>query len=119
MPRGIDEYMQRLISQDNDASSSHALGSSLVTKNKDRAAKQQHACGGASRYELKKQCDAVLRKLTKQQDEPDRIQKLMQACDGSDYEQLAKLQKQLSEAQRLVDELETQWLTLSEKLESL
>ena len=43
----------------------------------------------------------------------------MQACDGSDYEQLAKLQKQLSEAQRLVDELETQWLTLSEKLESL
>lgn len=119
MPRGIDEYMQRLASQDKDAGSSHALDSGSMSKNKDRAAKQQRACDGVSRYELKKQCDAVLRKLTKQQDEPDRIQKLMQACDGSDYEQLAKLQKQLSEAQRLVDELETQWLTLSEKLESL
>ncbi|MDD5800002.1 MAG: hypothetical protein PUD09_05105, partial [Coriobacteriales bacterium] len=58
----------------------------------------------------------VDRKLQKIQDEPDRLRQELTTIAPTDYEALMAKQAEITQAQKDIEDLETQWLELSDKL---
>ena len=119
VPGGVDEYLQKL-DQNRRARSAHpkapgtAGGQAKDTDDSDDA--QKPALSNQERRELKKRFDAVDRKLQKIQDEPDRLRQELTTIAPTDYEALMAKQAEITQAQKDIEDLETQWLELSDKL---
>jgi ATPase subunit of ABC transporter with duplicated ATPase domains len=116
VPGGVDEYLSLLnVSIQNQNSTGVTSGATVG----DGTAKQATQPGGltnAERRELKKRFDAVSRKLQKKQGEPDRLRAKMAQIDASDYQGLMDAQRDVDAAEAELDELETEWIELSDKL---
>ena len=105
-PGGVDEYLERL-----DARSSHAQDRVI-----QKESSATNGLSNAERRQLKRQFDAVERRLAKLEHEPDRLRSLLEAADPTDYEQLVSRKNDLDNTLQLIDELETEWIELAEKL---
>ena len=68
------------------------------------------------RRTLKKRFDAVSRKLEKVSSKPQVLRDELLNIDSSDYQALLNKQEEISAAEQELEELETEWLELSERL---
>lgn len=109
-PGGVDEYLDRL-----DRRRAESMGAPVVEAPKEAAPKKV-GMPNSRRRELKKRLDSVARRLERQEQVPDRLRAEMDAIDPTDFEALVAKQKQITEAQELLDELESEWLELTEEL---
>ncbi len=123
VPGGVDEYLRLLAEGKQGAAPSGlpgpAASAGTPTGSGAVVAGEGTGPGGlsnAERRELKKRYDAVTRKLDKLSGEPDRLREEMGSLDASDYEALMAAQARLDDALSKIDELETEWLELSERL---
>ena len=107
-PGGVDEYLERL----------DARGARATTAPRQRREKAQahEGLSNAERRELKKRLDSVERRMAKLEDEPDRLRAVLAETDPTDFELLVKRQAEVDSAVARLDELETEWLELSERL---
>ncbi len=112
-PGGVDEYLERLDARLGEQRKSVQPASSETT---GRGGQRPNGLSNAERRELKKRFDAVERRLSKLSGEPERLREELAATDPTDYEALVAKQREVDEAQDELDELETQWLELSERL---
>ena len=110
VPGGVDEYLRLLDEKDNE---------SQVETTAQEGGPSRPAGSGLSnqeRRELKKRFDAVSRKLEKTAGEPDRLRAEMAAVDASDYATLMAAQEALDACLAEREDLEDEWLELSERL---
>lgn len=75
------------------------------------------ALSGKAFHEATKRMNAIERKLTKLQEEKVMVEERMAAHDQTDFEGLAQFTAQLTDIQSQTDELEAEWMELSEQLE--
>ncbi len=110
-PGGVDEYLERL-----DAVRARSGSGGTVSVPVQKSAEPKMGLSNAERRELKKRFDAVERRMAKLEGEPDRLQEELSRVDPTDFAALVAKQHDIDEAQRTLDELETEWLELSERL---
>ena len=103
VPGGVDEYLRLL----DESASSQSVPSASAQPAKPKSS-------NAERRENKKRLDAVERKLEKVKGEPDRLKAELHSLDPTDYEALIAKQEEIAAAEALVDELESEWLLLSD-----
>nr|WP_230956140.1 ABC transporter C-terminal domain-containing protein [Bifidobacterium longum] len=72
---------------------------------------------GKAFHEASKRVNAIERKLAKLEERKTELEAQMAAHDPSDYEGLNKLNEQLTAVNTESDDLEAEWLELSEQLE--
>ena len=72
---------------------------------------------GKAFHEASKRVNAIERKLAKLEEQKADLEAQMAAHDPSDYEGLNKLNEQLTAVNTESDDLEAEWLELSEQLE--
>ena len=108
-PGGVDEYLDRL----DDARGRRDGGQPQKTKNED---KPSLGLSNSERRELKKRYDAVERRMDKLAGEPERLQSELSLIDPTDYEALISKQREIEQVRNALDDLETEWLELSERL---
>ena len=72
---------------------------------------------GKAFHEASKRVNAIERKLAKLEEQKTELEAQMAAHDPSDYEGLNKLNEQLTAVNTESDDLEAEWLELSEQLE--
>ena len=111
-PGGVDEYLKRL--DDTRAKEGRPEGEAAAAK-QSQAAKDGQLTN-AERRELKKRFDAVERRMRKNEDLPNKLREELALVDPTDYAALVAKQEELDAAVRALDELETEWLELSERL---
>ena len=109
-PGGVDEYLDRL-----DAARNARGDAGPAQKQKDTREPAQGLTNN-ERRELKKRFDAVERRMDKLSGEPERLQSELNRIDPTDYEALIAKQGEIEQARTALDDLETEWLELSEKL---
>ena len=110
-PGGVDEYLSRL-----EAARS-TKATSTREKTKDAARKTAGGLTNAERRDLKRRFEAVGRKMSKAEAEVEAKREALEATDVTDFVALTEAQQALDSARALMDELETEWLELSERLE--
>ncbi|MBR3317601.1 MAG: ABC-F family ATP-binding cassette domain-containing protein [Atopobiaceae bacterium] len=120
-PGGVDEYLGRLDARARQASQAGKLGmaggSSAAEPSKESAkASAKGGLSNAERRELKRRFDSVERRMAKLEGEPDRLRAVLAATDPTDYELLIARQADVDDAVARLDELETEWLELGERL---
>ncbi|MDO4797403.1 MAG: ABC-F family ATP-binding cassette domain-containing protein [Coriobacteriales bacterium] len=109
-PGGVDEYLDRL---DRHRATARAQASA-----RDVAAPspRREGLSNSRRRELKKRLDSVTRRMERQEEVPDRLREELAALDPTDYEALVAKQQEIDQAQALLEDLESEWLELSEEL---
>lgn len=105
-PGGVDEYLDRL----------EAHRPSRQRDSVTREESVREGMSNAERRDLKRRFGSVERRLARLEDEPDRLRALLAEADPTDYELLVARQADLDETLALIDELETQWCELAERL---
>lgn len=115
-PGGVDEYLERLDEyRERRSDPTHgSVGDVLSDSSNGRKASGKMS--NAERRELKKRFDAVERRMAKMEEVPMRLKDELSRVDPTDFEALVAKQNELDEAQAALDELETEWLELSERL---
>ncbi|MDO5721484.1 MAG: ABC-F family ATP-binding cassette domain-containing protein [Actinomycetaceae bacterium] len=112
LPGGVEEYLRLVDGEDERAVSVPASSSSPSVASSDGG-----GLSGAERHALAKEANALERKLDKLKQETDQVHAQMASHDPSDYEGLAQLNSHLGELEAQAEELELQWLEISEQLE--
>ncbi len=100
LPGGVDQYLKL-----------EATGSSTTTGSAESDTKQQ---SGAARHAQAKQLASLERRIDRLQAMSQKLHEEMAAHDQSDYEGLQDLSSQLRALDKEVEDLEEEWLTLSE-----
>lgn len=111
-PGGVDEYLKRL-----DAA--RATDKRMEGGDKDAKESRTTQAGqlsNAERRELKKRFDAVERRMKKNEDLPNKLRAELVLVDPTDFAALVAKQEELDAAIGALDELETEWLELCERL---
>ena len=116
VPRGVDEYLKRLGSAPTGERFSRRASSDSTDEPMAEKSQETPRLSNKERRELKRRFDSCERKLEKASGEPDRIRAELEAADATDYEELTRLTSELEAARARIDELETEWLELSEQL---
>lgn len=145
LPGGVDDYLDmierlqrgqsldfvptstalgNLGNADNATSADDAKGTSTKdtgnqnsTNTANADASTDTALSGKAFHEATKRMNAIERKLTKLQEEKATVEERMAAHNQTDFEGLAQFTAQLSDIQSQTDELEAEWMELSEQLE--
>ena len=124
VPGGVDEYLalldERIKTQvqvegyvANPEQPSSKRGSDTL----DEPQAPSSSLSNTERRTLKKRFDAISRKLEKISGRPDELRAELAALDATDYQALLDKQAEIDVAEREVEELETEWLELSDILE--
>ncbi len=114
VPGGVDEYLRLL--EENEVASVSPREAAAANKPQVAQAAEKPGMSNAERRDLKKRYDAVGRKLEKLQDEPDALRARMAELDPSDYQALLDAQAELDAVLAQIDDLETEWLDLADRL---
>lgn len=131
LPGGVDEYLRLIDDEDspvlahkNDAGSGAAsVGASRGQQSEPgrQSGAGPHsnasALSGAQRHALGKEANALERRLEKLAAQIEQLQTQMGEHDPGDYQGLAELNSQLQVLQGEAEEVELQWLDISEQLE--
>ena len=107
LPGGVDEYLSMLANM-------HPAAEPLPSSSP--CSQSATALSNAERRSLKKRQDAVARRLSNMQAEPDRLRTEMACVDPTDYAELTRLQTELDATQTEIDALESEWLELAEQI---
>ena len=70
----------------------------------------------AERRALKKRFDSLTRRLEKVSERPEQLKRELPTIDPTDYQALLDKQAEIAAAEAELEELETEWLELSERL---
>ncbi len=123
MPGGVDEYLAALEELKNtqvelESKAIRQVSSLSQTQESVSRETQQSASNltNAERRALKKRFDAVSRRLDKLSSKPQELRDELEMLDATDYQALLDKQHEIAEAEKLLEELETEWLELSERL---
>lgn len=110
-PGGVDEYLDRL----------DAARASEVPKAQDlpKESTEQRASvlSNAERRELKKRLDAVERRMAKAEVELESLQSELASVDPTDFQALVAAQRRVDDATARLEDLESEWLELTDTLE--
>ena len=124
VPGGVDEYLDLLderaksrVEPENRPSSSGSGLTQGASDERKEAGQAASRMGNAERRALKKRFDAITRRLEKVSGRPDELRDELQHIDATDYQALLDKQAEIAVAERELEELETEWLELSEVLE--
>lgn len=120
VPGGVEEFLQKL--------EEHERHNSKVPLMSGDSASGKTVCGGASpsatgqksradEYRLRKQMTSIERKMDTQQKKIDDLSAKMLQVPASDFVELGKMQQQIDAAKREIEQLELEWLELSEQME--
>lgn len=132
LPGGVDEYLRLIADEDgpvlahNTTVASAAPRGEVDPGQRGQSGRQngagQRADGGAAlsgaqRHALGKEANALERRLDKLAAQIEQLQTQMGEHDPGDYQGLAELNSQLQALQSEAEEVELQWLDVSEQLE--
>jgi ATPase subunit of ABC transporter with duplicated ATPase domains len=116
VPGGVDEFLRKLDEHDRAAA---ATAQAQAAEKPAPSAQAAAGTGGLSRsdeYRLRKQLASVERKIEAQRKRVEETQAAMLQVAASDFVELGRLQEKVDAAQVAIDELELEWLELSEQL---
>lgn len=99
------------------AGSVESTSSVASSSEKGRDSAAEPKLSGKAFHEASKRVNAIERKLAKLEEQKSDLEAQMAAHDPSDYEGLNKLNEQLTAINSESDDLEAEWLELSEQLE--
>ena len=124
LPGGVDDYLDMIEKAKNapaqpavsGASISDGASASGSASSSSDSASDQPKLAGKAYHEASKRVRAIERKIAKLEEQKDALEQEMAAHDPSDYEGLNKLNGQLSAINSESDDLEAEWLELSEQL---
>ena len=122
VPGGVDEYL-RLLDEHAESQPKPEVRMSKAssTLNEPQVDSQTQDSGAstlsnAERRAIKKRFDSLSRRLEKISQKPDLLREELKAIDASDYQALLAKQDEIAKAEDELEELETEWLELSELL---
>ncbi len=115
-PGGVDEYLARLDARGPRVGAAGIRADDRVVPADVPATASRTGLSNAERRELKKRFDSVERRIAKLEGEPGRLREQMSAIDPTNYEALLAKQEEIREAEERLEELETEWLELTERL---
>ena len=119
VPGGVDEYLRILADREaaeTAANASTATRASAPQEPAARSASGADALTRAEEYRLKKQLSSLERRMDTQRAKIEEHRAQMLVVDPTDYVGLEEQQVKINAAQDALDELETEWLELSERL---
>ncbi len=119
VPGGVDEYLRILADREvaeTAANASTAPRATVPQASADRSASGGDALTRAEEYRLKKQLSSLERRMETQRAKIEEHRAQMLEVDPTDYVGLEEQQAKIDAAQDALDELETEWLELSERL---
>ena len=119
VPGGVDEYLRILADREaaeTAANASTAPRATVPQASADRSASGGDALTRAEEYRLKKQLSSLERRMDTQRSKIEEHRARMLEVDPTDYVGLEEQQAKINAAQDALDELETEWLELSERL---
>lgn len=120
VPGGVDEFLKKLEQRDRSCerlARTDAVSTVTAASNTDGAA--PGTVTGLSRsdeYRLRKQLASIERKIETQRKRIGELRMVMEAIDPTDFCALGAEQAKIDTAQGQIDELELEWLELSEQL---
>ena len=119
VPGGVDQYLQLVAGREAASGDNAAPGAAGHGKAGGRAedARRDGGLSNAERQRLRKEAASLERKLETQQRRVQELQDAMGAIDPTDYLALEEQQKLIDAAREAIDELETSWLEVTERLE--
>lgn len=124
VPGGVDEYLRLAAA----APSAHqggaahtptksAGGNAAANGTTGTSGGQSSTLSNAERQRLRKEAASLERRMDTQHKRADELEAAMATIDPTDYLALEAQQQKIAEAKATIDELETQWLEVSEQLE--
>ena len=119
LPGGVDEFLQLVEERERTRGTAVSAGMPGVVGEGSAAAAPATGANGLTRqeeYQLKKQLTSVERKMESARKKVEQAKAGLLTIEGSDFVALGKQQEKVDAAQAVVDELEMEWLELSEKL---
>ncbi len=123
VPGGVDQYLKLLDAKPQvearleTVSKPSGTGSSSGQEIRfNQAQEPSTKLSNAERRTLKKRFDSISRRLDKLSSRPQELTEELNALDGTDYQALLNKQTEIAQAEQELEELETEWLELSEKL---
>ncbi|MDO4806332.1 MAG: ABC-F family ATP-binding cassette domain-containing protein [Coriobacteriales bacterium] len=116
-PGGVDEYLDRLdAARSSQDEASLGQASPKQVSQRPEGSAPQKSPSNAERRELKKRFDAVERRMGKTEAELGRLQDELARVNPTDFEALLSKQAEVDSCSELLEDLETEWLELSDLL---
>ncbi|MBP3893175.1 MAG: ABC-F family ATP-binding cassette domain-containing protein [Atopobiaceae bacterium] len=123
VPGGVDEYLSQLdaylLSQgsvDNLSKVSMSTSDSDNVSSFNNPQAVSSKLSNSERRTLKKRFDSIARKLDKLSSKPQALREELLNIDATDYEALMNKEAEIANAEQELEQLETEWLELSEIL---
>lgn len=123
VPGGVDQYLE-LVAKGSDRDSNAGRremamqgASEPDPENASASALRKDGLSNAERQRLRKEAASLERKLETQQRRAEDLRQAMGDIDPTDYLALEEQQRLIDEAAAAIDELETSWLEVTDRLE--
>ena len=123
VPGGVDQYLE-LVAKGSDRDSNAGRremamqgASEPDSENASASALRKDGLSNAERQRLRKEAASLERKLETQQRRAEDLRQAMGDIDPTDYLALEEQQRLIDEAAAAIDELETSWLEVTDRLE--
>ncbi len=123
VPGGVDQYLE-LVAKGSDRDSNAGRremamqgASEPNPENASASALRKDGLSNAERQRLRKEAASLERKLETQQRRAEDLRQAMGDIDPTDYLALEEQQRLIDEAAAAIDELETSWLEVTDRLE--
>lgn len=121
VPGGVDEYLRLVEGGRASRHATDAAAGAATGTPSPAAASPKHAetsgLTNAERQRLRKEAASLERRIDTARKRAEELEAAMATIDPTDYQALQDQQAKISEARAAVDDLETQWLEVSEQLE--
>ncbi len=121
VPGGVDEYLRLVEGGRASRHAADAAAEAATGAPSPAAASPKHAetsgLTNAERKRLRKEAASLERRIDTARKRAEELERAMATIDPTDYQALQDQQAKISEARAAVDDLETQWLEVSEQLE--
>ena len=121
VPGGVDEYLRLVEGGRASRHATDAAAGAATGTPSPAAASPKHAetsgLTNAERQCLRKEAASLERRIDTARKRAEELERAMATIDPTDYQALQDQQAKISEARAAVDDLETQWLEVSEQLE--
>ena len=118
VPGGVDEYLKLAAKAEAEKTESASMGKGDTAAQKKPAESANSGLTNAERQKLRREVSSLERKMQSKREQVDKLTAGMQDIDPTDYQALEDQQAKIDAAKEALDELETDWLEASDKLES-
>ncbi|MEG0374772.1 MAG: ATP-binding cassette domain-containing protein, partial [Raoultibacter sp.] len=116
MPGGVDEFLKILDERETPAQQTPEKQANSSQSEAAESPSNKPTLTGGEAFQARKQLAATERKIATLEDQADRIASEMHTLDPSDFVGLGDMQAKLQTVRDQINELEDQWMELSEQL---